>query len=162
MARLPETRRSRVRPSARHLRPSNSGSVQRRWSKSSTSPLHLTYTGRGEEDCAGGTRRDEKRRRCSRNTAGQETCWTHPSPTTIPARQQPQLQAVEDVYRACLPAWKKKQHHANDGKSHRRVLGGELAHVDVAVMRCLSRAGAARGLLLAPRQLKTVRRARLF
>ena len=79
-----------------------------------------------------------------------------------PVRQQPQLQAVEDVYRACLPAWKKKQDHANDGKSHRRVLGGELAHVDVAIMRCLSRAGAARGLLLGPRQLKTARRARLF
>jgi hypothetical protein len=79
-----------------------------------------------------------------------------------PARQQPQLQAVEDVYRACLPALRKKQDHANDGGIHRRVVGGELAHVGLAVTRSRSRAGAARRLLLVPRQLKTARRARAF
>ena len=79
-----------------------------------------------------------------------------------PVRQQPQLQAVEAVYRACLLAWKKKEDHANDGEINRRVVGGELADVDVAITRCLSRAGAARGLLLVPRQLKTARRARAF
>ena len=118
------------------------------------------HTGAAAKDCAASTRGAEYWRRTGVFRAGQGCGGIYTIASIISARHRHQVQGVADPYRACWRAAKENCHLVEDGKIHRRVVGVELAEVGVAVTRGRSRAGAARGRLLGPCQLKRARRAR--